>query len=201
MNRVEGDVKDDVQYGPGGGAPLIFNRPDLQSKRQRWLYWVLTLIAWAIWVYLWVPLITLVAWYLGFRAFAREIVLPDPATMINTGALYLAIILLLGSLLVGWSRYNLRRFGGEDRRSHAPHVADEELRRWFGVSAESLARLRAGKVLTVDYNEQAVVRSVESGTPSTPRSFDSGATSAPAAAETPPVTDVRRGSPSAVAGE
>ncbi len=211
MNRVEGETKQ-VQYGPEGGAPLIFNRPDLQSKRQRWLYWVLTLIAWAIWVYLWVPLITLVGWYLGFRAFIREIVLPDPATVISTGALYLAIILVLGTLLVSWSRYNLRRFGGEDRRSHAPEVADEEMRRWFGVSAESLARLRAGKVLTVDYDEQAVVQSVESGTrstpwsvdlgrPSIPRSVDPGEPTVPEEEASSPVIDERRASPSRVAGE
>lgn len=147
--------------GPGEGAPLIFERPDLQERRQRWLYWALTLVAWAVWVYLWLPLVTLVAWYLGLRTFIREIVIPDPATMISTGLVYLGIVAALALVLIGWSRYNLFRFGGEDRRRGGSPLTDEELRDAFDVDTQTLEVLRTSWITTVHHDEDGGVQDVQ----------------------------------------
>lgn len=146
---------------PGEGSPLIFDRPDLQERRQRWLHWALTLVAWAVWVYLWLPLVTFVAWYLGFRTFIREIVIPDPATMVSTGLVYLGIVAALALLLIGWSRYNLRRFGGEDRRRHVGLLTDEELLEAFHVAPETLSALRTSRIMTVHHDEDGGVQDVQ----------------------------------------
>lgn len=142
----------------GRDAPLIFDRPDLQEKRQRWLHWALTLVAWVIWAYLWLPVLTLVAWYLGFRTFVREIVLPDPATMVSTGLTYLGIVSLIALLLIGWSRYNLGRFGGADRRRAPPRVTDPEVQRYFEVDPDTFQLLRTGASVTVQHDEEGRVR-------------------------------------------
>lgn len=143
----------------GSSTPLIFNRPDLQDTRQRWLHWTLTLLAWVVWVYLWLPLITLVSWYLGLRIFVREIVVPDAATMLSTGIIYLGVVAFMALVLIGWSRYNLKRFGGEDRRQHPEHVSDEAVRRYFGVASETLGVLRARRSMTVAYDDEGQFRS------------------------------------------
>ncbi len=141
-------------------APLIIDRPDLQARPRRWFYWILTLAAWAVWVYLWLPLITLGGWYLGMRSFVHEIVLPDPSAMLVTGGLYLGIIIALGAALVLWSRYNLKRFGGDDRRRTPEQARDQELREWFNVSPRDMGVLRSGWSLTVHHDDDGGVRRV-----------------------------------------
>ncbi len=143
-----------------GETPLIIHRPDLQARPKRWFYWIATLAAWAIWVYLWLPLITLGGWYLGMRSFVHEIVLPDPSTLVVTGGIYLGIIIALGSALVVWSRYNLKRFGGDDRRRTPERVREQELRDWFNVSPRDMGVLRSGRSLMVHHDDEGGVRGV-----------------------------------------
>ncbi|MDX1578221.1 MAG: poly-beta-1,6-N-acetyl-D-glucosamine biosynthesis protein PgaD [Gemmatimonadota bacterium] len=132
----------------------IFDLPELQTKRQRLVYSALTLTAWLFWAYLWLPLITAIGWVLGFRAFVREIVLPDPSNLVSTGTVYLIVIAALGATLVAWSRYHVHRFRGKERRSTPPRISDAEMRRWFGVSDETLRQLRRGSSLRVDYDAE-----------------------------------------------
>lgn len=144
--------------GRVGSAPAfpkapIFDLPELQTRRQRLVYGALTLTAWIIWAYLWLPLITAVGWLLGFRAFVREIVLPDPSNLFSVGVGYLIVIIALAAALVAWSRYHVHRFRGRERRSPPRPVSDAEMRSWFGVSGETLGRLRRGASLSVEYHD------------------------------------------------
>lgn len=166
MSERNGSSGETLRYGPDGDAPLIFDRPEFQEGRQRWLFWALTLAAWFVWAYLWLPVVTLLGWYLGFRTFVREIVIPDPRTMLSSGIVYLGIVALIGLVLIGWSRYNLRRFGGEDRRRAPGAVADEEIRVWFGLAPDTLELLRSGRTLVVEYDEEGVLRRARHSAPS-----------------------------------
>jgi poly-beta-1,6-N-acetyl-D-glucosamine biosynthesis protein PgaD len=123
---------------------LIIERPDLQPRRERVIYGTITAVAWVLWAYLWLPLVTLVAWYFGVRAFIREVVIPDRVTLLATGASYLLVIVVLGGALLVWSRYNLRRFGGEDRREASAPLGGEEIRAWFSIPRRH-PRVHAGR--------------------------------------------------------
>jgi biofilm PGA synthesis protein PgaD len=138
--------------GPGQNTTVIFDRPDLQARRHRWAYSALTLLAWGIWMYLWLPVVTLLAWYLGIRTFIREMVIPDPRTMGTLALAYLVVVLIMGAILVVWSQYNLRRFRGQDRRRASLPVSDEETVRWFQISPEILERFRSTGSLTVEHD-------------------------------------------------
>lgn len=191
MSRMNGNHTGSASYGPGGDQPLIFNRPELQEGRRRWVFWALTFLAWIAWAYLWLPVITLLGWYLGFRTFVREIVLPDPRTMLTSGLIYLGIVAFIAILLIGWSRYNLKRFGGADRRRFPGVVADEEVCQWFGISPELLATLRAEPSLSVVYDEEGTLE--EAAVP-TPRSgADAPAKPAEVARDPDPVPASRGG--------
>ena len=45
--------------------PLIIERPELQSIVQRYGYVSVTVVCWFLWLYLFVPLLSLGGWFLG----------------------------------------------------------------------------------------------------------------------------------------
>lgn len=147
------------------GRELVVDRPELQRGPQRFIYSTLTLIAWAVWVYLWLPLVTLVAWYFGLRVFLREIVIPDPRTMLMVGIAYLIVVVLLGGALLIWSRYNVRRFRGNERREEAPPLGDAEVREWFDIPIDVLERFRSADSMTVHLDQDGHVEDVVTAPP------------------------------------
>jgi biofilm PGA synthesis protein PgaD len=156
--------------GPGAqGLPdrrgLIIERPDLQPRRERVIYGTITAVAWVLWAYLWLPLVTLVAWYFGVRAFVREVVVPDRLTLLATGASYLLVIVILGGTLLVWSRYNLRRFGGEDRRTASAPLGREEIRAWFAIPASTLEFMQDQGSVVVEHGEAGEVEGVRAPDP------------------------------------
>jgi biofilm PGA synthesis protein PgaD len=144
---------------------LIIDQPRLQGRTQRVVSGAVTAVAWFVWAYLWLPLATLVAWYFGFRTFVREVIIPDSATVLSTGVTYLVIILVLGLILLAWSQYNLRRFGGEDRRSTSAPLTADEVTGWFGISHETLEALRSGGSLLLEHGPDAEVHGVRVQSP------------------------------------
>lgn len=146
-------------------SQLIIDQPRLQGRTQRVVSGAVTAVAWFVWAYLWLPLVTLVAWYFGVRSFVREVFIPDSSTVVWTGVTYLVVIFLLGVVLLAWSRYNLRRFGGAERRSATAPLTADEVTAWFGISRETLATLHAGGSLLVEHGPEGEVRGVRVGEP------------------------------------
>lgn len=149
--------------GPGRDIDLIIDRPELQARRHRWIYSTLTLIAWVVWMYLWLPVVTFIAWYFGVRTFLREVVIPSPGHLFGLAMTYLAIIAVMGVILILWSRYNLGRFGGKDRRKEPADLADADLQKWFDISASQLMNFRTQRTLVVEHGEVGEVVEVKAG--------------------------------------
>lgn len=150
----------DTAAGPSP-ADVVIERPDLQSRRQRLIYSTATAVAWAVWMYLWLPAVTLLAWAFGIRRFVHEIAVPDAETVVTSGLLYAVVISILGGGLLLWSRYNLRRFGGKSRRRSAPRVSDEEIRRHFSLSRGMLADVRRSRRVVVHHDASGMVVDTE----------------------------------------
>lgn len=146
--------------GPWDRTELIINRPELQRRGQRALHGTLTALAWMVWGYLWLPLITLVAWYFGVRSFITEIVIPDRSTLVLTAIVYFIVIAVLGGSLLLWSRYNLQRFRDRSRRSASPPVTPEETMEWFELSAATLEDFRSAGSLVVEHGDDGEVTAV-----------------------------------------
>lgn len=139
---------------------LVVDRPELQRDPQRMIYSTLTLIAWVAWVYLWLPLASLVGWYFGIRIFVREVSVPDPGTMVMVVLTYLTVVVVLGGTLLVWSRYNVHRFRGKERRGEVPHLDDADVRDWFGVEQELLEHLRSTDSMTLHLDGDGHVKDV-----------------------------------------
>ena len=128
--------------GKDPAKELIIERPDLQTRGRRTLYGLFTLFAWAVWIYLWLPLLTFFGWLAGGWFFREQFVVQTRNGYAQTLFAYMGVILALAVVLVGWSIYNRRRFGRLGRRKPRPIASDEEMAAAFGISVVELRRLR-----------------------------------------------------------
>jgi biofilm PGA synthesis protein PgaD len=146
---------------PALKSPLV-ERSDLQSPRQRTLYGALTLVFWAFWLYLWLPLLALLAWSLGVEeAYKYMVTLGGYHAVLTLLGIYALIILLLGGTLILWAVYNILRFGGVENRVAAPAVTALEIGREFGQDPEAVARWQTEQRLYVTHDQQGRIERVE----------------------------------------
>jgi biofilm PGA synthesis protein PgaD len=142
---------------PALKSPLI-ECAGLQSPRQRTLYGVLTFGFWIFWLYLWLPLLALLAWSLGVQqAYKYMIVLGGYQAALKLLGLYGLIIVLLGGSLVAWAVYNILRFGGVENRTAALAVTPVEIGRHFGQDAVSVAGWQREQRLYVTHDQEGRV--------------------------------------------
>lgn len=140
--------------------PLVIQREDLQTWAQRYGYLSVTFLFWFLWLYLFVPLLALVAWALGatlvYQVMIHGLETSELVALMKsygTGAGILSGIYLLWAI-VSWLRFrNVERrrspASGTDAALAASHhltlaeLADLRRSRRQVVSAEQLARMFA----------------------------------------------------------
>jgi len=132
------------------------------TARQRAREAFITTALWALYGYLWLPLISLVAWYMGLD-FAYEKVIqaggPDELMVL---LLWFSIVCLVSLLIVvTWSGFQYSKYkGAGERRTTAP-VLDPEAEREFWQIEESLQQeMKTAKVQTISLDDDARIVSV-----------------------------------------
>ena len=140
---------------------LHINVPELLSRRRRLSDAFVTGLMWAVYTYLWAPLLSLFAWILGFE-FAYDV-------MIRSGGLQgLKKVLvwygiMLGCICIvvtGWSLINRLRFSGHERRMGAKIVDDNALASCFGVDSTALRQLRNARVMRLSLGEDGNIQNI-----------------------------------------
>ena len=103
---------------------IIIDRPELQSKGKRAIFGVLTAGLWTFYLYLLLPVASLLAWWLGFVVVYEEMVMRRGwETLLGLIGVYGAIVLAMGLVQVGWALTSwLRFYGKRDRRREPPPV-------------------------------------------------------------------------------
>lgn len=149
--------------GPRPAArPLIIERPDLQSPPQRLVSAGLTVLFWAAWVYLWLPVVALLGWAFGVSRFHREMVVEhgDRALLHVLGWYALAIGLLAGAL-VCWALYNLIRFRGRERRTTRTRVDVAQIAAQAALAPDALQAWQRERVLYVAHDASGRIIAVD----------------------------------------
>ena len=119
--------------------PLIFERPESQPKSARRAMMLLTGIGWSVWIYLWRPLLTLVAWMLGANLMQNQWVeLAGWTGLIDFSIDTMPYGIALCAGLLIWATVNLLRFRGSERRKPKPLATAEDDARWTRASADDL---------------------------------------------------------------
>ncbi|NNF51978.1 MAG: poly-beta-1,6-N-acetyl-D-glucosamine biosynthesis protein PgaD [Gammaproteobacteria bacterium] len=139
-------------------SEIFINAPGLRHRHRRAGDQLLTLIMWAIYAYLWLPVISLIAWFVGIDLFYQEMVVDGGFdAFIELSGWYLAAIVLIVLAVGGWSTSNYFRFHDKNRRRKQPEVSDADIAEWFQVDKQKLDRLRAAEHILLVLDEKGLI--------------------------------------------
>ena len=134
---------------------LIIEAPELQSHAQRYGWSSVTLFFWMLYIYLWLPFITLVAWWIGVKLFHRQIIeLHGYEGVIDKLGLYSIIVIILSIVFIGWARIENYRFKDSIRRVGRNSVSVGEVAKKFNLQESQLTRLMQKQSVIVYFSEE-----------------------------------------------
>ena len=141
---------------------LHINAPELLSRRRRMGDAFFTGLMWIVYSYLWAPLVSLIAWLLGFE-FAYDVMVRagGAQTLKSILVWYAAILVGIVAVVTGWSLVNRLRFSDRDRRHAGDVVRDEELASRFGIEIESLQDLRESNFVRLSLDGEGNIRAID----------------------------------------
>jgi biofilm PGA synthesis protein PgaD len=145
--------------------PYIYAPKSRAPGATRTMHGVLTLLAWVVYAYLWLPVITVIAWYLGVRTSFVELYVRN--NRIDNGIFLVIAVLAVAAtvLLVGWAEYNRHKFGGEDRRAAPRHVDVNDVAESLFAPADLSHRLARAKSVSLTMGEDARPIAIHRDTP------------------------------------
>ncbi|WP_133498509.1 poly-beta-1,6-N-acetyl-D-glucosamine biosynthesis protein PgaD [Cognatilysobacter terrigena] len=145
--------------------PFIYAPKEPAPQAMRTMHSVLTLAAWVLYAYLWLPLITVIAWLLGVRTSYVELYVRNNR-IDEMMLLTIAIIGVIATVvLVAWAEWNRHRFSGPDRRSNPGNVQLPEVAESLGAPMELSDRLAGAKSMTLAMGEDARLSGIHRSTP------------------------------------
>ena len=136
----------------------------LQLKRgQKWTALGVTLLFWAAFLYLWQPLISLIAWWLNIKLFYNHMVLLGGyQAFLDVVTFYLLVISALGGGLIIWARINLWRFKNNNSRNFCDHVNNKEINEYFTIDQEKLTQLQSVNNVNITLNKNGGILRISS---------------------------------------
>ena len=121
---------------------------------------LLTVLFWGVWLYLVLPLVSLLLWAFGVRFLVEQIRRGGYEGLLGSLINYGVVLFVLVSLLALWIAWNVVRYGGSsDRRTvKRAEVPDWVVRGKFRIDDSLLSVLRAERLVRVDFEGDDVVR-------------------------------------------
>lgn len=132
-------------------SKMLINRPRLQSYVNHFFEATFSLTLWLVFLYLFQPLFSSLAWLLTNQWLYWSVF--SPAAIHGTLEALLASFLfacLVALSFFIWAKWNLRLYGGLDRRKPRPALKDDEIARIFEVSTEILELARQTKIGSIN---------------------------------------------------
>lgn len=143
--------------------------PELMTRPQRTRDTVITAIMWIAYLYLWVPLISLFAWLLGFELAYDVMIRTGGASGLDRVLIGYAIaIAAILAIVMAWSLGNRLRYGKLLRRKPVPDVTLEAMARYFSVDPRAAVQLRTTSRMDVEFDEAGRPLITPRGKPSWP---------------------------------
>jgi biofilm PGA synthesis protein PgaD len=143
--------------------PLIIDRPALVPLSRRVGWGLVTLFFWAVWVYLWMPLVTLAAWSFGlYRVYSEFRWEAEVMELKRLAVLYLIVACALGGSLLLWAFTEYMRFRNSSRRSMPQAAAMRELAAVARLQEDEVLAWQVSRCVTAHHDEQGLLIGVDS---------------------------------------
>jgi biofilm PGA synthesis protein PgaD len=147
-------------------TPLVIDRPDLQAWQQKAVFGLMTAAFWAAWFFLWLPLVTLLAWlFFGYQFQFHMITLRGYEGFMDLLLVYALVIIAMGGALIVWALYNHYRFRGVDRRRPPSPPSDIQLGELLHLPPEVFAEWRQHAIVTVHHDDHGGIARVDTAAP------------------------------------
>lgn len=139
---------------------LIIDKPALQALPDRLVWATVTALFWLVWFYLWLPWITLAAWFVfGYTGYLQYLVYDTQVDNAKLFGAYLLVIQGLGALLLGWAFVEWWRFHGHDRRRRSRDLDVAQLAAAFELDPARLKAWQGARRLVVSHDGSGRVTS------------------------------------------
>lgn len=134
---------------------MHFEAPEELSRQDRARDTVITAVLWGIYLYLWVPLVSLLAWALGFE-FAYDVMVRAGGARDLLPILleYAVVVSVILSAFTIWSVSNRLRFRNMTRRTRREPVSDDALSDYFGIPISQIVSMRSHQILRVTFDDE-----------------------------------------------
>ncbi|MBI1890650.1 MAG: poly-beta-1,6-N-acetyl-D-glucosamine biosynthesis protein PgaD [Burkholderiales bacterium] len=140
---------------------LIFEKPSLAPLPQRVGWAFFTALFWILWIYLWLPLITLFVWIGGFYSYgdyyADVKMQNEIGSLRHLIAIYTIVILAMGASLLLWARIEFIRFHKVNRRSRPVPVTAEELAAYASLPQQEVAAWQSTRRVVMQHDDHGHV--------------------------------------------
>lgn len=147
-----------------GDHDLIIERPDLQSWPLVLGSRLITAALWVLYVYLWLPLLTLIGWVLGIKVAYDEMIASGGIDLVFSMWFFFAsVIALIGAVLLGWARINLYRFRDMERRRAADRTDTDRMAFEFRLAPDALLALQACRRAVLAHAPDGELRDITLG--------------------------------------
>ncbi len=140
---------------------LIIEKPELQTNAQRYGWTTVTFVFWALYIYLWLPLITLLAWWVGVKLFHLHMIqLHGYEGLLDKLGLYSVIIFIVSITLIGWAEIDRMRFKNKLRRTDRKPITASEVAKKYNLQEHELSLLRQKKSMVVHFSDKGVISDI-----------------------------------------
>jgi biofilm PGA synthesis protein PgaD len=110
---------------------------------------------WLAWLYLIMPLLSLLLWALGVQLFVEEMITRGGfEALIGELAHYSLVILAMLVVTLIWVYWNLRHYGGHEQRTQQPvSVSLAEIATTSGLSESAILDIRANRRMRITFDD------------------------------------------------
>jgi biofilm PGA synthesis protein PgaD len=147
------------------GSSLIIDRSSTRSAWARGLDWVVSVLAWLLYLYL-IREVFIDLYYVTTQSFTWMFDgsgRPSVAALsrfFSTLRLYGIVVVTNGAILALWALYNQLRFRGQSRRVADRAVSIEDLATLYRLPAADIARWQGWRVLVMQHDPDGTLTSV-----------------------------------------
>lgn len=125
---------------------------------------------WGVWLYLWMPLVTLAAWSFGFYQAQQHLQWEHtPGELKRLLMFYAIIAAALGGALLLWAAAEYMRFRNRNRRRASRPACTQDLAQHAGLPVENLAAWQRLRCVTAYHDELGGLSGVQAVGPVEPQ--------------------------------